>query len=613
MAGGHCVSRTLIQIFLDTVDVHHKRAQFVRKIAGAWQNLSAHNALATVECLALGLESLGVARGDRVAILAETRLEWALTDLAVVGLGAVTVPIYPTLIASQIATQMRDSETKVAVVSTATQLEKLRSVRDSLPALEAIIVMDNAGTETPASASEHTFEAVLVRGREVREREPKAFRERAAAVKPGDLATIIYTSGTTGDPKGAMLTHGNIVSNVEACLAVIKLVPTDTCLSFLPLSHILERMAGLYAMLAGGVTIAYAENMETVGINAAEIKPTVLLGVPRFYEKVHARILDATTKRPPIARRLFQWGLVRGTERACARFERRNLGALAKLEAALADRLVGKAIRARMGGRLRFCVSGGAPLAPHTLEFFFAIGIPILEGYGLTETSPVICLNAPGHEKPGAVGPPVPGVEVRIGEEGEILTRGPHVMKGYYRNPTATCAVIRDGWFHTGDIGHLDADGCLVITDRLKDLLVTAGGKKVAPQPIEASLKTSEWIAEAVLLGDQRPYIVALLIPDFVRLHVDAAERGWEPLDAAALLERPEVRERFAQEIARVNARLAPFERIKRFSLLERELSQDAGELTPSLKVKRRVIRERYSAMIEALYESAPDRVGSAA
>ncbi len=613
------MTRTLIQIFLDTVEAHHKTAQFVRKIDGAWQELSADAALERVECLALGLESLGVTRGDRVAILAETRLEWALTDLAVLGLGAVSVPVYPTLIATQVATQLRDSETRVAVVSTLTQLEKLRSVCDSLPSLDAIVVMDgvastggSTGDATPRPR-EFCFDDVVARGRELRTRDPNAFRARAAAVRPDDLATIIYTSGTTGDPKGAMLTHGNISSNVEACLAVIQLVPTDICLSFLPLSHILERMAGLYAMLAGGATIAYAENMETVGLNAAEIKPTVLLGVPRFYEKVHARILDAAGKRPPIARRLFQWGLARGTERARARFERRSLGPLAKLSIALADRLVGKTIRARMGGRLRFCVSGGAPLAPHTLEFFFAIGIPILEGYGLTETSPVICLNVPGGEKPGAVGPPIPGVEVRIGDEGEILTRGPHVMTGYYRNPTATSAVIRDGWFHTGDIGKFDADGCLMITDRLKDLLVTAGGKKVAPQPIEASLKTSEWIAEAVLIGDQRPYIAALLVPDFARLHADHAASGGSPLDARALLALPEVRERFAREIERVNAGLAPFERIKRFSLFERELSQDAGELTPSLKVKRRVICERYHAMIEALYESAPDRVGSAA
>ena len=608
------MTRTLIQIFLDTVDAHHKPAQFMRKTGATWQQLSADRALETVECLALGLESLGVQRGDRVAILAETRLEWALADLAVLGLGAVSVPIYPTLLAAQVAIQLRDSEAKLAVVSTATQRDRLRTVCEALPALESIVVMDEDNPQHgPARPREYGFAALVARGAEIRARDPRAFRARAAAVQSSDLATIIYTSGTTGDPKGAMLTHGNISSNVEACLAVIQLVPSDTCLSFLPLSHILERMAGLYTMLAGGVTIAYAESMETVGLNAAEVRPTVLLGVPRFYEKVHAKILDAATKRPPLAQRLFHWGLARGTERARARFEGRTLGLVSRIQGAVADRLVARVIRARMGGRLRFCVSGGAPLSPRTLEFFFAIGIPIVEGYGLTETSPVICLNVPGREKPGSVGPPVRGVEVRIGEHGEILTRGPHVMQGYYHNPDATRAVIRDGWFHTGDIGRFDPDGCLVITDRLKDLLVTAGGKKVAPQPIEAALKNSEWIGEAVLLGDRRPYVVALLVPDFVRLHADAQARGWEPIDAHALLARPEVRERFAKEIARVNAGLAPFEQIKRFDLIEGELSQDAGELTPSLKVKRRVILERYSAMIEALYESAPDRVGSAA
>jgi long-chain acyl-CoA synthetase len=366
-------------------------------------------------------------------------------------------------------------------------------------------------------------------------------------------------------------------------------------------------------MLARGVTIAYAESMDAVGANAAEVHPTVLTGVPRFYEKAYARILASVATRPPLARRLFQWGLARGTARARARFARTRLGPVAALAAALADLLVFRAVRARLGGKLRYCVSGGAPLAPRTLEFFFAIGIPILEGYGLTETSPVICLNVPGKEKPGAVGPPIPGVEVRLVDTGEILTRGPHVMQGYFRNPDATREAIEDGWFHTGDIGRFDSDGCLVITDRLKDLLVTAGGKKIAPQPIEAKLKDSGWIGEAVLLGDRRPYVVALLVPHFAKLEAEAGARGWPAHDRSVLLAHSDVRAIYAAEIERVNATLAPFEQIKTFELIDHDLTQESGELTPSLKVKRRVIVEHFAPMIEAMYGAGNTRVGSAA
>jgi long-chain acyl-CoA synthetase len=431
---------------------------------------------------------------------------------------------------------------------------------------------------------------------------PALFDQRASRVKPDDVATIIYTSGTTGEPKGAMLTHSNIASNVAACLEVIDLGPADTMLSFLPLSHIFERMAGLYAMLAAGATIAYAESMELVAANAVEVHPTILTGVPRFYEKVYARVMENALAQPALRKRIFFWGLHQGLARARARFEGRRLPWLAARRAAIADRLVGAKVRARVGGRLRFCISGGAPLPPKVMEFFFAVGIPIIEGYGLTETSPVICLNRLGHEKPGSVGPPVPGVEVRIAEEGEILTRGPHVMQGYFKNDEATRAALRDGWFHTGDVGRLDADGTLTITDRLKDLLVTAGGKKVAPQPLEGRLKSSKWVAEAILLGDRRPFIVCLIVPNFANLESDAKARGRPFASRAALLAQPETRALFQAEIDKLNQDLAPFERVKKFALLERDLSQEAGELTPTLKVRRRVVSERFAEVIAQLY-----------
>ncbi|HEV2105230.1 MAG TPA: long-chain fatty acid--CoA ligase, partial [Candidatus Eisenbacteria bacterium] len=431
---------------------------------------------------------------------------------------------------------------------------------------------------------------------------PGAFRALADAVRPEDPATIIYTSGTTGEPKGAMLSHANIASNVEACLQVVRLLPTDSCLSFLPLCHIFERMAGLYAMLEAGATIAYARSLDTVAADALEVRPTILNGVPRFYEKVYARVLENVSTQPALRKSLFHWGLGAGVAVARARFEGRRPGAWALLQARLADALVAAKVRARVGGRLRVCISGGAPLGAKVLEFFYAMGIPVLEGYGLTETSPVICLNPPGRARPASVGPAVPGVEVRIAPDGEILTRGPHVMQGYFHNDAATRVAITDGWFHTGDVGRLDAEGYLFITDRLKDLLVTAGGKKVAPQPLEAKLKTSKWISEAVMLGDRRPYCVALLVPNFQRLETEARARGWAAASLPELLRRPEVRALYGAEVERVNAGLAPFETIKKFELLDRELSADAGELTPTLKVRRRIVAERFAGIIEGLY-----------
>lgn len=593
--------RTLIQIFLETVDRHDKPAQFMRKTAEGWESLSARQALQDVESLGLGLVSLGVGRGDRVALLSENRYEWALTDLAALGIGAVSVPIYPTLTAQQVRYILENSEAKVCVVSTPAQYDKIQQIAGELPALRVILAMEPAPV---LGGRGQSFAHLVDSGRALREQAPGAFRQSAALVKPDDVATIIYTSGTTGDPKGAMLSHANIASNVEAGLQIVPLGPEDRCLSFLPLCHIFERMAGMYCMLSAGVTIAFAQSLDTVAADAMEVHPTVLTGVPRFYEKVYARVMENALSQPALRKNIFFWGLHVGIAVARLHFEGRKPSGWLALQHAIADKLVGAKVRARVGGRLRFCISGGAPLGPKVMEFFFAVGIPICEGYGLTETSPVICLNPPGRERPGAVGPPIPGVEVRIGEEGEILTRGPHVMRGYFRNEEATKAAIRDGWFHTGDVGHLDGDGYLVITDRLKDLLVTAGGKKVAPQPFEGRLKTSKWISEAVMLGDQRPYCICLLVPNFTVLETEARARGWAHNNRRELLAHPDALVLYQREVDKLNADLAPFERIKKFALLDRDLSQDAGELTPTLKVRRRVVTQKFAEQIEALYAS---------
>jgi long-chain acyl-CoA synthetase len=604
------LSDTLIGIFLDSVERHPREALFLRRLPdtaghGRWESLSSARTLADVESLALGLAALGLQRGDRVALLSENRYEWPVSDLAIHGQGAVTVPVYPTLTAPQVQRLLADSEARVCIVSTASQLEKVLAVGSALPHLEALLVLDPPPAERDPRV--RAWSAVLAEGAERRSADPGAFRRLASATRPDDLATIIYTSGTTGEPKGAMLTHGNIASNVHASLQVVDIRPGDTCLSFLPLCHIFERMGGLYAMLQAGASIAYARSVDTVAADAQEVRPTFLTGVPRFYEKVYGRVLDNAAAQPPLRRALFHWGLATGRRVARLHFAGRRPGPLLALQAALADALVARRVRARMGGRLRRCISGGAPLAPDVMEFLFAMRIPVLEGYGLTETSPVICVNRIGRERPGTVGPPIPGTEVAFGPEGEILARGPGVMRGYHRNDEATRAAITDGWFHTGDIGHFDTEGNLVITDRLKDLLVTAGGKKVAPQPLEARLKKSRWVSEAVMLGDHRPYCVALLVPNFGNLEVEARARGWDLADRRALLDRDEVRAIYQRLVDELNQGLAPFETIKAFALLERDLNADAGELTPTLKVRRRVVMQTFAPVIEALYARATE------
>jgi len=598
------VANTLIRIFLEAIDTHRRPVQFMRRNAQGWESISAERSLAEVERLALAFAQLGVGRGDRVALLAENRYEWGLTDLAVLALGAVTVPFYPTLTAVQAGALLTNCEPSLIVVSTHAQLEKVRAACAAYSRVAPRVAMDALPPGGPAD--EHSMAALLEQGEALQKASGApagtALRKMAEAVEPDDLATIIYTAGTTGEPKGAMLSHRNIASDVDGTLQVLHYEASDLYLSFLPLSHIFERMAGFYSVLACGAGVAYAQNFERVASDALEVRPTILVGVPRFFEKVYSRITGAAAAHPPLLRRLFAWALGLGRARARAHFARRPLSPWVALQLPLADRLVLAKIRGRMGGRLRFLVSGSAPLSPEVIEFFFAIGLTVVEGYGLTETSPVICVNPIGREKIGTVGPPIPGVEVRIGEEGEILVRGPNVMQGYYRNEPATKEALRDGWFHTGDIGHLDADGYLVITDRLKDLLVLAVGKKVAPQPLEKRLRDSPWICEAVLLGDRRPYVVALLVPEFAAVEAEAKRRGWPEEPRTTRLARPEVRAIFQGEIDRLNADLARYEQVKRFALLERELSTEAGELTPKLSVKRKVVFANFATVIDELY-----------
>ncbi len=595
--------RTLTELFFQAMDRERDRPVVMRsRRNGAWTDLGAHALVDLVHDATLGFRELGLAPGDHIAILSENRPAWAVADLACLSARCVDVPVYPTLPAGQIEYMLRDSGAVAVCVSTRSQLAKVTAIRQRLPALRHVIAFD-AGL---AADGVLDWDALLARGRQARPRYP-AWREEALQAQPDDLATIIYTSGTTGDPKGVMLTHGNITFDVLASLQVLGVRGQDECLSFLPLSHIFERMAGHYIMLWTGVIINYARGVESVSADLLDRRPTVLTSVPRLYEKMYDRVCDAATASPAKAR-IFRWARRVGDAWTTVRLQGRRPSPWLGLQRAVADRLVFTKIRDRTGGRIRFFISGGAPLAPDLARFFYAAGMPILEGYGLTETSPVISVNALESPRPGSVGRPIPGVEVRIAEDGEILTRGPHVMRGYYNKPEATAEVIDpDGWFHTGDIGRLDDEGYLYITDRKKDLIVTAGGKNIAPQPIEALLRGSPLIANAIMLGDRRKFPIALLVPDFERLRAWATGEGLPAEPDEALATRREVQAMMELEAKKVLRDLAQFEMPKKFLVLPRDLTVESGELTPKLSVRRRVVEERFREEIDALYNDSAE------
>ncbi len=549
-----------------------------------------------IRALALGLRELGCGPARKLAILAENRPEWILTDLANLCLGGITVPIYPTIVPPQIKYILEDSESSVIVCSTPALREKIEAIRSELPNVTVCLTM-----EREASAGFRTLDEIMRRGESIDREQPALFEAGALAVRPNDLASIIYTSGTTGIPKGVMLTHSNFTSNIDALDQVTDFNKTDYILSFLPLSHVLERMT-TFAFLYKGASIGYAENIDRVADNMLEVRPTIMISVPRLFEKIYSKVMDNVLAGSATKRKVFFWALRIGLDQARRTIARQKIPTGLAFRRRLAHRLVFKKILERTGGRIKFMVSGGAPLSGDIAEFFYAIGVIILEGYGLTETSPVVACNTFERIRFGTVGPIVPGVQVRIAEDGEILVKGPNVMKGYYKKPLETVEVIVDGWFHTGDIGFLDADGFLTITDRKKDLIVTAGGKNVAPQPIENTLKRIPQIANAVVVGAKRKFISAIIVPEKDKLIELARQNGLAFASYAELLAGPEINRLLLETIDKSTPDLASYEKIKKIILLERDFDIDREELTPTLKVKRNKVEEKYKDLIDALY-----------
>jgi long-chain acyl-CoA synthetase len=580
-------------VFKKTAGYNKPDCLMVKK-GGVYTNISAAEVIANVEAVGSALLSWGVQKGDRIGLLAENRPEWVYADLGIQGAAAITVPIYGTLPSGQIEYIMKDSEMQILFVSNETQLKKILEIRNNVPQLKKIVVFD-----PPTTFAENviSFQAFWEQGKEELKKNPNAVRERAAQSQPDDVFSIIYTSGTTGEPKGVMLTHKNVISNVIAVCELFTFQPTDSTLSFLPLSHIFERMAGYYTMLYAGTTIAYAENIESVPKNLGEVKPTILISVPRVYEKFYQRVMDNVASERGIKKSLAGWAL-----RVAAEYTDKKLSGkpVPSLKYKIADELVLSKVRARLGGRLRIMLSGGAALPRQLGLFFYGLGLTILEGYGLSETSPVICVNLPHKFKFGTVGPPIPGVEVKIAEDGEILTRGPHVMKGYYKKQKATDETITpDKWFRTGDIGEIDQDGFLRITDRKKDLIVTSGGKNIAPQFVENALKTSRYVTQIVVLGDKRKFACALIVPNLDNVKKFAAAQS---IPDSELLKSKAVISEIQKDLEQHSKDLAPFERVKKIALLEKEFTIESGELTPSLKIKRNVVEKRYKEVIDSLY-----------
>ena len=599
---------TLIDLFSAAV-VSEKRDLLREKREGVWQEISARTLAEKVRATAMGLYALGVRANDHVGLLSENRSEWTIADLGVLHCGAADVPIYATQAPPQVAYILNDAGVEVLFIASSAQYERVHEALDSLPKLRTIISFDHFETDDVRVID---FDELLRRGRAADQAEPCLYETLRRGVKAGDLATLIYTSGTTGEPKGVMLTHHNIVSNVLADCQLLPVEEGDVVLSFLPLSHIFERTS-MYLYLYRRATIHYAENVDRVAQNMAEVRPYFMTSVPRLFEKVYAKTIERAEAAGKAKAAIAYWAIKVAEEWAAIASRGQRVGWWLNWKHKLAVKLVFSKWRAAMGGRIRYFVSGGAPLSSELAHIFYGAGIPILQGYGMTECSPVIAANSTTANRLGSVGRAIPGVTLRIAADGEVLCSGPNVMLGYYHKPEATAETLEldaEGrvWMHTGDIGHLDEDGFLFITDRKKDLLKTSGGKYIAPQPIENALKRSRFINQVVVIGDQRKFPAALIVPQMDALRSYAALKGIAYTDPAELLHHPQIINLIERQVDKFTPDLAHFEKIKAIALLAHELTIEGGEMTPTLKIKRRAVAEKYRALIDQLYAAKEEQ-----
>ena len=581
--------KTIAEMFIQCVEQFADNPAFFDKIDGEWQKKTYREAGDIVENLASGLASLGVQKGDKIAIISTNSSRWAFADYAITGLGAVTVTVYPTLTTPHMKYIFDDSETHYAFVGNKEQLDKTKSLIQECEHMKGYVLMDDSDDDTDKVFG---FSSLIERGKAYKESSDFDFKAIASTINPDDLLTLIYTSGTTGNPKGAMLSHNNLIANIKSGKKSIHIDESDVFLSFLPLSHVFERMVGHFSGLTSGGRVYYAESIDTVADNTGEIKPTIMASVPRLYEKMYAKIIDKVSNDPPLRQKIFWWAISVGKEAMPNICKNSRPSGWLGFKFGLAEKLVFSKIKERVGGRLRFFVSGGAPLSQEIAEFFAAANIIILEGYGLTETSPVITNNSLEDVKFGTVGKPIDGVEVKIAEDGEIICRGENVMLGYYNNEAATREVIdENGWFHTGDIGEFDEDGFLRITDRKKNIIVTSGGKNIAPAPMEIALITSKYIEQVVVLGDRRNFVSALIVVAQETLSEWANEQGID----GEIIQDERTDKLFENEVSKAMAGFAHYETVKKFKLVADEWSVESGELTPTLKVKRKVVEKKYS------------------
>lgn len=590
----------LAEMFHKNSAVEPERTAYMHKIDGAYVSVKYKEIAESVRNIAGGLASLGIKQGDKIGILSENRLEWALIDYACQTIGVVDVPLYPSLLPAQIAYILKDSESVAVFCSTQEQYGKVSEIRSECPNLKYVISMD-----LPAGDKNYTILQELIESGKKFLAENSGYLEaEMEKINTDDMCTIIYTSGTTGDPKGVMLTHGNFISNIEGGLGSIQVNDKDVFLSFLPLSHVFERMVGHYLAFYTRSTIAFAVGIDTVAENMGEVHPTVMASVPRLYEKIYARILENVENGPGVKRAIFYWALKVGKEYVGKIMNKQPISGSLAFKRNLAYKLVFSKLAERVGGNMRFFVSGGAPLSKEIGEFFGAAGLMILEGYGLTETSPVICVNKEDQFRFGTVGPRIFNVEVKIAEDGEILTRGPHVMLGYYNKEAETKEVLDDdGWFHTGDIGVISEDGMLTITDRKKNILVTSGGKNIAPAPIENALVTQKYVEQVMVIGDKRKFCSAVIVPSFEALETWAKANDVSYSNPSELVQNPQVKALLQSDVDKVNKQLASYESIKKFILCDKLFSIEDGTLTPSLKIKRKVVIEKMKDEIDKLYE----------